>query len=127
MASGVVGGVVDTDVPAVHALASFGIVRAVLSLGFEFSNPTAQESLNVVMNKGRTLGYSGQKLVNYVARELARDPEALRHGHDAEAIDYVRDVLYKRAFSGEGFASNTAQRYEDCFCLTLSTSALIRP
>ena len=33
MASGVVGGVVDTDVPAVHALASFGIARAVLSLG----------------------------------------------------------------------------------------------
>lgn len=78
-----------------------------------YANPTAQESLNVVMNKGRTLGYSGQKLVNYVARELARDPEALRHGHDAEAIDYVRDVLYKRAFSGEGFASNTARRYED--------------
>lgn len=78
-----------------------------------YAKPTAQENLNVVLNKGRTLGYTGQKLVNYVQREMARDPEALRHGHDAEAIDYVRDVLYKRAFSGEGFASNTAKRYED--------------
>ncbi|MET3457798.1 hypothetical protein [Pseudomonas kilonensis] len=78
-----------------------------------YAKPTAQENLNVVMNKGRTLGYSGQKLVNYVQREMARDPEALRHGHDKEAIDYVRDVLYKRAFSGEGFASSTAKRYED--------------
>ncbi|UXY92583.1 putative internal virion D [Pseudomonas phage LUZ100] len=78
-----------------------------------YANPTAQENLNVVLNKGRTLGYSGQKLINYVQREVARDPEALRHGHDSEAIDYVRDVLYKRAFSGEGFASSTAKRYED--------------
>jgi len=78
-----------------------------------YANPTAQENLNVVLNKGRTLGYSGQKLINYVQREVARDPEALRHGHDSEAIDYVRDVLYKRAFTGEGFASSTAKRYED--------------
>lgn len=78
-----------------------------------YANPTAQENLNVVLNKGRTLGYSGQKLINYVQREVARDSEALRHGHDSEAIDYVRDVLYKRAFSGEGFASSTAKRYED--------------
>jgi hypothetical protein len=78
-----------------------------------YAKPTAQENLNVVLNKGRTLGYSGQKLINYVQREVARDPEALRHGHDSEAIDYVRDVLYKRAFSGEGFASSTAKRYED--------------
>lgn len=78
-----------------------------------YANPTAQENLNVVLNKGRTLGYSGQKLINYVKREVARDPEALRHGHDSEAIDYVRDVLYKRAFSGEGFASSTAKRYEE--------------
>ncbi|MDI4168555.1 hypothetical protein QK414_37135, partial [Pseudomonas aeruginosa] len=46
MASGVVGGVVDTDVPAVHALASFGIARAVLSLGEHVGGYGAQKVLN---------------------------------------------------------------------------------
>lgn len=95
------------------ALNQFVKTKVKEAIEASYANPTAQENLNVVLNKGRTLGYSGQKLVNYVQREVARDPEALRHGHDAEAIDYVRDVLYKRAFSGEGFASNTAKRYED--------------
>jgi len=77
-----------------------------------YSDVTHEESIRTVANKGVNLGYTGEKLAEYVKRELMRNPDALRHGHDGEAIDYVRDVLYKRQFSGEGTASKLAQRYE---------------
>jgi hypothetical protein len=77
-----------------------------------YSDVTHEESIRTVANKGVNLGYSGEKLAHYVKRELMRNPDALRHGNDSEAIDYVRDVLYKRAFSGEGAASKIAKRYE---------------
>lgn len=77
-----------------------------------YSDVTQEESLRTVANKGINLGYSGEKLAEYVKRELMRNPDALRHGNDEEAINYVRDVLYKRQFSGEGTASKMAQRYE---------------
>jgi hypothetical protein len=77
-----------------------------------YSDVTHEESIRTVANKGINLGYSGEKLAEYVKRELMRNPDALRHGHDEEAINYVRDVLYKRQFSGEGTASKLAQRYE---------------
>lgn len=77
-----------------------------------YSDVTHEESIRTVANKGINLGYSGEKLAEYVKRELMRNPVALRHGNDEEAINYVRDVLYKRQFSGEGTASKLAQRYE---------------
>lgn len=77
-----------------------------------YSDVTEEESIRTVANKGVNLGLSGEKLAEYVKSELNRNPEALRHGNDKEAINYVRDVLYKRAFSGENVPSKIARRYE---------------
>lgn len=72
----------------------------------------SEDLIRPIINKGVNLGYTGEKLAAYVEREAVKNPEALRHGNDEEALDYARDVLYKRRFSGEGSASTLAQGYE---------------
>lgn len=72
----------------------------------------SEDLIRPIINKGVNLGYTGEKLAAYVEREAVKNPEALRHGNDKEALDYARDVLYKRRFSGEGEASKLAQGYE---------------
>lgn len=65
-----------------------------------------------IINKGLNLKLSGDELWDFVEKEAMRNPEALRKGTDEEALAYVRDVLYKRDFSGNGAASKLAQLYE---------------
>lgn len=72
----------------------------------------SEELIRPIINKGVNLGLVGEDLAAYVEREAAKNPEALRHGHDEEALNFARDVLYKRRFSGEGGASAAAQGYE---------------
>lgn len=72
----------------------------------------SEDLIRPIINKGVNLGYTGEKLAAYVEREAVKNPEALRHGSDKEALDYARDVLYKRRFSGDGDASKLAQGYE---------------
>lgn len=66
-----------------------------------------------IINKGINLGLSGEDLWKFVEKEAVKNPEALKKGTDQEALDFVRDVLYKREFSGDGFASKAAKWYED--------------
>lgn len=66
-----------------------------------------------IINKGINLGLTGDDLFKYVEREAVKNPEALLKGTDEEALNFVRDVLYKRDFSGQGMASKAAQKYED--------------
>lgn len=72
----------------------------------------SEELIRPIINKGVNLGLSGEDLARYVEREAAKNPEALRHGSDEEALNFARDVLYKRRFSGDGTASAGAQAYE---------------
>ncbi|WP_067516913.1 hypothetical protein [Endozoicomonas ascidiicola] len=72
----------------------------------------SEEALRTVINKGRNLGYKGERLAQYVKTEVGKSGEALRHGKDEVALNHVRDLLYKRAFSGKGAASSMAKRYE---------------
>jgi hypothetical protein len=65
-----------------------------------------------LINKGVNKGLTGDELWDWVEREAMRNPDALRKGTDEEALAYVRDLLYKRDFSGEGGASKIAQLYE---------------
>lgn len=74
---------------------------------------TGDELVSPIINKGLNLGLTGDDLFKYVEREAVRDPQALRKGNDDEALNFVRDVLYKRKFSGENGASKAAQWYED--------------
>jgi muramidase (phage lysozyme) len=71
------------------------------------------ELVQPIVNKGLNLGLTGEDLIKYVEREAMRDPAALRKGNDEDALNFVRDVLYKRKFSGENGFSKAAQAYED--------------
>lgn len=74
---------------------------------------TGDELVNPIINKGLNLGLTGEDLFKWVEKEAVRDPQSLRKGNDEEALNFVRDVLYKRKFSGEGGASKAALAYED--------------
>ncbi|CAB4139215.1 hypothetical protein UFOVP348_47 [uncultured Caudovirales phage] len=74
---------------------------------------TGDELVNPIINKGLNLGLTGEDLFKWVEKEAMRDPQSLRKGNDEEALNFVRDVLYKRKFSGEGGASKAALAYED--------------
>lgn len=86
-------------------------VKAALATSREVSK--GDELINPIINKGRNLGLTGEDLFKWVEREAMRDPESLRKGTDEEALNFVRDVLYKRSFSGEGSASKAAVQYEE--------------
>ena len=86
-------------------------VKATLATSREVSK--GDELINPIINKGRNLGLTGEDLFKWVEREAMRDPESLRKGTDEEALNFVRDVLYKRSFSGEGSASKAAVQYEE--------------
>lgn len=74
---------------------------------------TGDELVQPIINKALNLGLTGDDLFKYVEREAARDPLALRKGNDEEALNFVRDVLYKRKFSGDNSFSKAALAYED--------------
>lgn len=59
-----------------------------------------ETSVQPIINKGVNLGLSGDALLQFVQREGAKSPESLRHGADKVGLDFSRDVLYKRPFSG---------------------------
>lgn len=86
-------------------------VKAALATSREVSK--GDELINPIINKGRNLGLTGEDLFRWVEKEAMRDPESLRKGTDEEALNFVRDVLYKRQFSGEGSASKAAVQYEE--------------
>lgn len=74
---------------------------------------TGDELVQPIINKALNLGLTGDDLFKFVEREAARDPSALRKGNDEEALNFVRDVLYKRKFSGENSFSQAALAYEE--------------
>lgn len=65
-----------------------------------------------VINKGVNLGLKGDELWSWVEKEVMRNPDALRKANSEEALAYLRDILYKRDFSGEGGLSKAAIAYE---------------
>lgn len=68
--------------------------------------------LKPIVNKGINLGLTGKELDEWVLKEAKKNLKYIKHGSDKEALDYVRDVLYKRSFSGETWYSKGAQLVE---------------
>lgn len=71
-----------------------------------------ESTVQPIINKGVNLGLSGDDLLKYVRANGSGSLETMRHGTDKEALDFTRDVLYKRAFSGEGSMSGAAVAIE---------------
>jgi len=86
-------------------------VKAALRTSREVAK--GDELVQPIINKGVNLGLTGDDLFKWVEKEAVKNPEALRKGTDEEALAFVRDVLYKRGFSGEGAASKAAIQYEE--------------
>ncbi len=84
-----------------------------------------EELVQPIVNKGVNLGLTGDELFRWVEKEVLKNPDALLKGTDEEALDFVRDVLYKRKFSGDGFASKAAQSYEDAMTKFPSLKLLV--
>jgi hypothetical protein len=68
--------------------------------------------LKPIVNKGINLGLAGKELDEWVLKEAKENLKYIKHGSDKEALDYVRDALYKRSFIGEGVLSTAAQWME---------------
>lgn len=66
-----------------------------------------------IINKGVNLGLTGDELFSWVEKEAMKNAQVMGKGSDEEALNFVRDVLYKRNFSGSGNASKAAQMYEE--------------
>ncbi|OUE44363.1 hypothetical protein BZY95_06375 [Billgrantia desiderata SP1] len=73
----------------------------------------AEAMLDPILRKGENLGLRGKELEAYLRREAARDPEILKRASNEEGLDYIREVLYKRAPSGENMASHALKGIED--------------
>lgn len=86
-------------------------VKAALRTSREVTK--GEELVQPIINKGVNLGLTGDALWKWVEKEAMLNPEALRKGTDKEALQFVRDVLYKREFSGENSASKAAIQYEE--------------
>ena len=84
-----------------------------------------ESKVQPIINKGVNLGLSGDDLIKYVRTQASGNMDALRHGTDEVALDFARDVLYKRAFSGEGAASGAAVAVETAMRKAPSVSILI--
>ena len=87
-----------------------------------FEGNTGDDLINPIIAKGLNLGYTGDDLFRYVEKEMAgngtllkalgygeKDLSVLQRGTDEEALNFVRDVLYKKDFSGKGNASKAAR------------------
>lgn len=74
---------------------------------------TPDDLVTPILNKGVNLGLTGDDLFKYVEKEAAKDPSLFKKPTDEEAVDFVRDVLYKKQFSGTGYASGIAKGAEE--------------
>lgn len=95
------------------ALDSFVKSKVKEAIDNAYSNGMDEGALNVIVNKGINVGYRGEALAAYVKSEVKKNPQALRHGTDKEALDYTKDMLFKRQLSGKGKISRMASLYEE--------------
>ena len=87
-----------------------------------FEEP-GEDYLSPIVNKGVNLGLSGEELQQYVEKYASTVGGALRHGSDKEALNYTRDVLYKRAFSGGGLSGSAMESIGGIFKKEFSSTA----
>jgi len=92
-----------------------------------FEGVKGDDLINPIISKGLNRGLEGKELFDWVEKQLAADKGLLaklgyekdaglfRMGKDEEALNFVRDVLYKRNFSGDGTASTLAKSADDAF------------
>lgn len=74
--------------------------------------PDMVNVIDMLRMQGIDRGYSGANLDQWVKAELARNQDLFRQAQNQAGRDYAEDMLFKRAFSGDGTASKLAKGYE---------------
>lgn len=70
-------------------------------------------AIDALIRDGKNRGLSGKKLEIFVKRAIDKNKEGMKTGLDTEGLDFTKDFLFKREFSGKGVVSRTAKRYEN--------------
>ena len=65
--------------------------------------------LKPIVNKGMNLGLRGKDLDEWVMAEAKVSLKDIKHGTDKDALDYVRDILYKRQFNDDTMLGKAGQ------------------
>lgn len=76
-------------------------------------NPAKDERIvDMLLDQALDRGLSGVKANAWVKKQLNKNPDILARAENAAGKDYVKDLLFKREFSGDSAASNLAKGYE---------------
>lgn len=70
-------------------------------------------TIDFLTEQGVRRGYSGETLERWVKTELARNEELFKKAKGQTGMDYAKDVLFKREFSGDSAVSKAAKAYEN--------------
>lgn len=68
--------------------------------------------IDMLRMQGIDRGYSGANLDQWIKAELQKNGDLFRTAQNQAGRDYAEDMLFKRAFSGEGTRSKLAKGYE---------------
>lgn len=58
-------------------------------------------------------GYQGDNVKLYIQSQLDKNSNLLKRATDEQGISYTNDLLFKREFSGDNWASQAAKKYEE--------------
>lgn len=83
--------------------------KAKEALDTAYKQHDIEARLKPIVNKGMNLGLRGKELDEWVMAEAKVSLKDIKHGTDAEGLDYVRDILYKRQFDGDSMLGKVGQ------------------
>ena len=92
-------------------------IKAEIDKGYDYDMTI--NKLKPFYEKGKSLKYTGKKLEDYVLKEMKKTgTDGMRRLKDADALDAVQTLLYKKEFrkNGDGFTGKVehyAAHYED--------------
>lgn len=75
-------------------------------------NAEAVDALRFLRQQGMDRGLSGDGLVKYMQTELNKNEDLFIKASNLRGKDYTNDLLFRREFSGQGWESKVALRYE---------------
>ena len=96
----------------------FAKEQAVAALKNAYKHHDIEIRLKPIVNKAKNLGLEGKELDAWVIAEAKKSLKDIRHGTDEAGLDYVRDILYKKQFSGDSTLGRMGQSAEHFFMKT---------
>ena len=92
--------------------------QAVAALKNAYKHHDIEIRLKPIVNKAKNLGLEGKELDAWVIAEAKKSLKDIKHGTDEAGLDYVRDILYKKQFSGDSALGRMGQSAEHFFMKT---------